>query len=252
MWTIPLPLYVYQSKQKQFALNLNSYRNAHYQILNKVKIRFTNDIKPLLKGIPQQPHIKLTYVVYLPSNRRADILNIGSVVDKFFSDTLVEAGVLQDDDYKHLSHVEFLFGGVDKVNPRVEAHITPLNNLMNQEETTMQLTLSKQNVLDAVTEQISTTIVIQEGFGITNIDFNADGSASVSIEPLKASPKAKAPKAVTKPKSEKIDDALVEEADEEENAPFETNAVAPEEEETADAPAKPSKSLFGGLQRPKN
>lgn len=34
------PLKVIKTKTKDFILNLNNYRNAHYQVLNKTKVEF--------------------------------------------------------------------------------------------------------------------------------------------------------------------------------------------------------------------
>lgn len=66
----------------------------------------------------------LRYVLYLPTARKTDVANVGSVVDKFFSDALVKSGVLPDDNYDHLPMVVYEFAEIDRKNPRavVEIH----------------------------------------------------------------------------------------------------------------------------------
>jgi hypothetical protein len=54
------------------------------------------------------------------------VANICSVVDKFFSDALVNLGYIADDNYQHVLGVQYLFGSVDSKNPRVEVTINPI------------------------------------------------------------------------------------------------------------------------------
>jgi len=126
MWVIPLPLSVRQSKTKNFHLNLNVYRNTHYQTLNKVKVTFQNQVAPLLVQLPKLNQISLSYELYPPSKRLCDVANICSIVDKFFSDTLVNLEYIPDDNYEHVLGVQYLFGSVDVANPRVEVTINPI------------------------------------------------------------------------------------------------------------------------------
>lgn len=91
---------------KKFALNLNVYRNAHYQVLNKAKIIFKNQLLadyPEIKRIKSQ-QVQIEYYIYRCDNRKFDIMNVVSIVDKFFLDALVEFGCIQDDDYNHVSY----------------------------------------------------------------------------------------------------------------------------------------------------
>lgn len=125
MWTIDLPLRIPVSKSSEFAVNLNQYRNAHYQILDKAKKNFTalavEQIKKL--EIPKLGKCALEYRLYPRTLQLCDVNNICSIADKFFSDSLVEAGVLEDDNYKFISDSRFLFGHVDRQNPRVSVTI---------------------------------------------------------------------------------------------------------------------------------
>ncbi len=70
--------------------------------------------------------VHITYTVYPKTRRLMDISNICAVVDKFFCDALVEAGKIPDDNYKHVTGVDYRMGVVDKYNPRVEIKIEGL------------------------------------------------------------------------------------------------------------------------------
>ncbi len=122
-WQVHLPIKVKLAEKNYFYLNLNQYRNAHYHTLNKAKILFAKNVLPLLQHIPPLIKCSLQYTYYAPSKRDVDVSNVCSIVDKFFSDTFVEAGKLTDDNYKYLDEVTYLFGGIDPQNPRVTVTI---------------------------------------------------------------------------------------------------------------------------------
>lgn len=123
MWTINLPLAVQVSTKKWWMLNLNVYRNANFRTLDKAKKEFTDRVKPLLKDIPTLERALIVYSLFTPTKRLVDTANVCSVVDKFFCDTLVSAGKLEDDNCKVLPIIAFRWGGIDTKNPRVEATI---------------------------------------------------------------------------------------------------------------------------------
>lgn len=125
MWTVSLPLKVSVSKEGVFYLNLNQYRNTHFQILNKAKVNFEEAVTAALKDVPALPGCRLQYTLYIGTGRRCDVSNICSVVDKFFSDTLVSLGKIPDDSYVYLPEVNYTFGGIEKNKPRVEVTIHP-------------------------------------------------------------------------------------------------------------------------------
>ena len=50
-------------------------------------------------------------------------MNIGSVLDKFVSDALVEIGLLPDDNTDIIKKVTIIDGGVDKNNPHARLEI---------------------------------------------------------------------------------------------------------------------------------
>tara|TARA_R100000544_G_scaffold22946_1_gene11474 strand:+ start:1191 stop:1607 length:417 start_codon:yes stop_codon:yes gene_type:complete len=118
---IKLPLEVYYSKNKKFILNLNNYRNAHYRVLSIAKRLYSENLQDTLKDLPSftEP-VTLTYTYYARSNRRLDISNPCSVIDKFTCDALVKAEILEDDSFKQVVEVIYKFGGVEKDDPRCE------------------------------------------------------------------------------------------------------------------------------------
>ena len=122
---IDLPLEVFYSKKKKFILNLNNYRNAHYRVLSIAKKLYTDNLIPRLEdfGTFSEP-VTLTYTYYARSNRRLDISNPCSIIDKFACDALVKAEILEDDSFNQIKAVVYKFGGVDKDNPRCELVIT--------------------------------------------------------------------------------------------------------------------------------
>jgi hypothetical protein len=107
-------------------LNLNHYRNADFRTLDRAKKEFTERVKPLVKDLPKLDRILIAYNLFTPNKRLVDTANVCTIVDKFFSDTLVHAGKLEDDNCKILPIVAFRYGGVDIDNPRVEANIVPI------------------------------------------------------------------------------------------------------------------------------
>lgn len=125
---IDLPLEI-KIGRKNFSLNLNFYRNAHYQTLNRMKVEFGNIVSPKLKDLPSFNSLSLTYILYPKTKRLCDVSNVCSIVDKFFCDVLVNQNKLPDDNYQYLKHIEYKFGEVDKENPRVVVKLSgDINN----------------------------------------------------------------------------------------------------------------------------
>jgi len=122
--TFTLPLEIYYSKNKKFILNLNNYRNAHYRILSIAKKVYTDELLERIKDFPKfNDPVSLEYVYYAKSNRRLDVSNPCSIIDKFTCDALVKAEIIEDDSFKQIKKVSYIFGGVDKHNPRCELTI---------------------------------------------------------------------------------------------------------------------------------
>lgn len=114
------PLVIERPRSKNLPLNLNEYRNAHFQTLNNMKKRFKGIMEDQINELPSLGRIQIEYVLYPKTRRLCDVANILSVVDKFFSDALTELGKIEDDNYLFLPKVSYEIGEVDKDNPRVE------------------------------------------------------------------------------------------------------------------------------------
>lgn len=111
---------------KYFALNLNQYRNTHFQVLNKSKVVFKDLISGDVAKLPKMHKIRLELTLYPKTKRLCDLDNVLSIVTKFTQDVLVTLGKIPDDDYTHIPEVVFKFGAVDKNDPRVEILIHEL------------------------------------------------------------------------------------------------------------------------------
>ena len=119
-----LPLEIFYTKNKKFILNLNNYRNAHYRVLAIAKKTYTEELLEKIKDFPKIHNpVSLEYVYYAKSRRRLDVSNPCSIIDKFTCDTLVKAGILEDDSTKQIKRITYSFGGVEKDNPRCELTI---------------------------------------------------------------------------------------------------------------------------------
>lgn len=116
-----------KGEQRWFTLNLNTYRNTQAFVLNKVKQLYTDIMLKEIEPLPVFDKVRLTYTVYTGSSHKSDVMNWTSVVDKFFQDTMVKTGKLTDDNYQYVPEVISRFGGIDKINPRVEILIEPVN-----------------------------------------------------------------------------------------------------------------------------
>lgn len=69
-----------------------------------------------LIGIDKIKSDKLRITIYPPDSRKADLTNKAESV----MDTLVDAGLLEDDNWFIVNEITLKFGGVDKENPRAE------------------------------------------------------------------------------------------------------------------------------------
>lgn len=118
-----------RKEDKKFMLNLNVYRNTHYQILNQAKAIFTKEILDSLMSSVPKPFIKFTnpvevnYTLFTGNARLLDTNNVLSIIDKFALDALVEIGILKNDTYKEVVRTINQFGGIDRANPRCEMEI---------------------------------------------------------------------------------------------------------------------------------
>lgn len=115
------PLYLYHKNKKEY-FNINRYRNWHYQVSNQLKIAFEEYMYPQIRGYEFSDIEKVTYELYA-HQANLDLSNVCAIVDKFFSDALVDYGAILDDSIKHIKKVEYEFIEVDRKKPRVEIYV---------------------------------------------------------------------------------------------------------------------------------
>jgi hypothetical protein len=97
----------YKSGSKAL-MTINTYRNLHHHFLAKFKREYGDTIKSLLVDIdPIQNPVKLDYQFYFKGNKKIDVGNVGAMVDKVFSDCLVELGILKDDSLEYVNKVSY-------------------------------------------------------------------------------------------------------------------------------------------------
>ena len=108
-------------KPKKFWLNMNNYRNWHYQVSNNLKKLFKESIK--IPNIVISGPVRIAYTFYFPNKIKRDIGNFLAVVDKFTADALVEGGHIEEDNYSIVCDIKGKFGAIDKSNPRCEVRV---------------------------------------------------------------------------------------------------------------------------------
>lgn len=154
VFTIKLPMRMKVNKGGELeSLNLNVYRNLHFYKLNFQKKAFHDFVKPLLSGLPPMEAISLHYQINPKGGSRLDTMNVGSVVDKFFSDALVLCGIVPDDDYKHVVRNNFEFGSLCPNDPHVLVTITETKP---RKETPMRILLDQSEIQSALETFVKT------------------------------------------------------------------------------------------------
>lgn len=189
MWTIVLPTAVAVSKNKSFTINLNAYRNTHYQVLNKAKKEFDRVVKPRLKFVPKLEQCSLEYTYYHGDGKEPDTNNVYAIADKFFCDTLVNAGVLPDDGPKYVRVTTFLPGDRDRDDPRIEVTIRSLNHRRNQDmKETTNIIIEPQDVQQALKDYLVKHRPHLKGVDALMFKTNDDGSYEVRVESSSTAP----------------------------------------------------------------
>ena len=122
------PLLIKAGKKKDFILNLNKYRSAHFRTLSDAKKNYNDYIAKLNlntgdEGFPFKKPVRFHYFYYPKSNRSYDRMNVLSIVDKFLCDALIKEKILIDDNYKLVLTPAFYHAKVDRINPRMEVYI---------------------------------------------------------------------------------------------------------------------------------
>ena len=175
MYTISVPIRVQVSNKKWFSLNLNQYRNAHHFTLSKAKNVFHEIVKPLLGSIPPLGKVDLVYELFVGNHQECDTSNICSIVDKFFSDVLVNCQKIEDDNFKVVLSAVYRYGGFDKGNPHVRVTIKPVGPaglqkdetkdqaVQPQEEKPMQITIRQAEIEAAIRQYVGNSVAVSNG-----------------------------------------------------------------------------------------
>ncbi|ANJ20796.1 RusA-like Holliday junction resolvase [Roseobacter phage RD-1410W1-01] len=95
--------------------------------------------------------IWIHYTVFAPTARTLDTMNVGSIVDKYFSDALTELGRIPDDNHKHIVFSSFSFGGIVKLDGHAIATIYEL-----EEEKPMRILLDQADIQTALDNHVQT------------------------------------------------------------------------------------------------
>lgn len=125
-----LPIYgVGGAKSAYKAISLNWYTSIHYRTRGNAKKKFAKMVREQIESHdPIKGKIKISYTYYAKRNG-TDLDNFVGVVKKYFQDALVEYGLITDDNVTVIVANSERYGGVDKDNPRVEAVITPYDEV---------------------------------------------------------------------------------------------------------------------------
>ena len=112
-------------------MNLNQYRNLHFRVLAQAKRLYSKIVLKLLlerQTVIREAPLEVEYLYWHGNNRRHDIMNIISVIDKFAMDSIVDSGVIEDDNTTIIKRYVIEAMGVDKDNPRAEIRIRKMEN----------------------------------------------------------------------------------------------------------------------------
>ena len=111
-----------KSSGRRVYLNLNWYRNVHFQINNQAKVQYKAAMMPQLAKLARLTcPVKIKYRYFL--RQKCDVGNIHAVIEKYFLDVLVAMGKLPDDNIQYVIGGEYTCAGIDRKNPRAEIEI---------------------------------------------------------------------------------------------------------------------------------
>lgn len=92
-------------------------------------------------------------------------MNVGSIVDKYFSDTLVEAKKIADDHFGHVVFISFSFGGVCPLDGHAIAKI----HILKEETTPMKVFLELEDLQEALDNYVIDSIGLKGATGVNII-----------------------------------------------------------------------------------
>lgn len=121
------PLYITIERKtkadKKVFVNMNTYRNLHFQINNKVKVKYKELLREQLKGIKIKTPVEITYKVYKARNNMLDKMNVVSITSKYLLDAITQLGCWTDDNDDFVKTETIMPTELDRENPRVEVFI---------------------------------------------------------------------------------------------------------------------------------
>jgi len=126
-----IPLRVFKNKTKLQSLNLNRYVRNNFYVNKRLEKEFFLIFKEICAEqdcyFPLPPvHLHYTIYHFEPT---IDLMNFGSVIDKFAQDALVKLGYLPNDNTDYVRSASFHDGGVDKDWPRASLCVESYQNL---------------------------------------------------------------------------------------------------------------------------
>jgi len=105
---------------KKYMLNFNIYQRSHYHELSDVKNTFmlimhVNNIDFFKNRFK---HVEVNYTIFPHNKTLFDTMNIITVIDKFFLDTLIFYKVIPDDNYTVVEYDKppVVFNGISREN----------------------------------------------------------------------------------------------------------------------------------------
>ena len=121
MIKVTTPLHIKMGR-KNYAINLNTYRNLYYVVNNNLKREFKRIIHDQIKDL-KFDRVEMEFKLFYKDKRKRDKFNIVSITEKYFMDALVECGALKDDNDDYVGEVIVKVPEIDKENPRCEITI---------------------------------------------------------------------------------------------------------------------------------
>ena len=96
-------------KAKKVNLNFNDYRNLHWGSESENKKFFAQTFGRMDWGdFDLKPPFKFFYFIHIPKDI-ADLMNVGTIIDKYLCDTLVILNLIKDDNITILNRCEFVY-----------------------------------------------------------------------------------------------------------------------------------------------
>ena len=110
-------------KDKKISINLNTYRNLHFQINNQCKRLYKELMREQLEGRIIDTPVEIIYQVFKPTRRSLDKMNVVSIASKYFLDAVTEYGCWEDDNDDNVKTEIILPTEIDRDNPKIEKTI---------------------------------------------------------------------------------------------------------------------------------